>query len=179
LRGFPYWSDLPRSIDRCGGLPGAHGPANSVANPTAKDARVTDAPHPLTPQDALVAIMVAASASDSNIRTSELVKIQSMLNHLPIFADYDIDRLSRVTRMVFELFENEEGLEALFGLVRDNLPTRLNETAYALACDVAAADGRLSGEELRLLEEIRDELNIDRLHAAAIERGARARHMVL
>ena len=30
--------------------------------------------------------------------------------------------------------------------------------------------------ELRLLEEIRYELDIDRLHAAAIERGARARH---
>jgi hypothetical protein len=30
---------------------------------------------------------------------------------------------------------------------------------------------------LRLLQEIRDELNIDRLAAAAIERAARARHM--
>jgi hypothetical protein len=29
-----------------------------------------------------------------------------------------------------------------------------------------------------MLEEIRYELNIDRLHAAAIERGARARHIV-
>ena len=61
---------------------------------------------------------------------------------------------------------------------RDNLPERLFETAYALACDVAAADGTLAESELRLLEEMRYELNIDRLHAAAIERGARARHMV-
>ncbi|HHC28973.1 MAG TPA: 2-dehydro-3-deoxyphosphooctonate aldolase, partial [Rhodobacterales bacterium] len=53
------------------------------------------------------------------------------------------------------------------------------ETAYALACDVAAADGTLHTPELRLLEEIRYELDIDRLHAAAIERGARARHMTL
>jgi hypothetical protein len=30
-----------------------------------------------------------------------------------------------------------------------------------------------------MLEEIRDELELDRLHAAAIERGARARHMTL
>ena len=35
----------------------------------------------------------------------------------------------------------------------------------------------LDEAELRLLEEIRYELNIDRLHAAAIERGARARHL--
>jgi hypothetical protein len=32
--------------------------------------------------------------------------------------------------------------------------------------------------ELRLLEEIRHELKVERLHAAAIERGARARHLV-
>ena len=140
---------------------------------------VTDDPTPLTPQDALVAIMIAASASDSKIRTAELVKIQSMINHLPVFADYDIDRLSRVSKMVFELFEAEEGLDALFGLVRGTLPARLNETAYALACDVAAADGRANNEELRMLEEIRHELNVDRLHAAAIERSARVRHMVV
>jgi tellurite resistance protein len=67
----------------------------------------------------------------------------------------------------------------LFGLIRETLPERLNETAYALACDVAAADGEIAQSELRMLEEMRYELNIDRLHAAAIERGARARHMTL
>lgn len=135
-------------------------------------------PHSLTPQDCLVAIMVAISASDENIRTAELVKIQSAVNMLPVFADYDIDRINRVSSIVFDLFEQEDGLDALFGLTRDNLPERLYETAYALACDVAAADGNLAESELRLLEEIRYELSIDRLHAAAIERGARARHVI-
>ncbi|UWR03519.1 tellurite resistance TerB family protein [Ruegeria conchae] len=133
-------------------------------------------PHPMSPQDCLVAIMVAVSASDENIRTAELVKIEGAVNMLPVFAGYDIDRTRRVSQIVFDLFEQEDGLDALFGLIRDNLPERLNETAYALACDVAAADGTLAETELRLLEEIRYELSIDRLHAAAIERGARARH---
>ena len=43
-------------------------------------------PHPLTPQDCLVAIMIAVSASDEEIRTSELVIIQSIVKHLPIFS---------------------------------------------------------------------------------------------
>jgi tellurite resistance protein len=134
-------------------------------------------PHPLTSQDCLVAVMIAVSASDQNIRTAELVKIESSVNLLPIFADYDIDRIRNMSDLVFQLFDQEDGLDALFGLIRDNLPERLFETAYALACDVAAADGTLREEELRLLEEIRYELDIDRLHAAAIERGARARHL--
>ena len=134
-------------------------------------------PAPLTAQDALVAIMVAVSASDEDIQTAELVKITSTVNHLPVFGNYDADKISKVSAVVFDLFSQEDGLDALFGLVRDALPEHLYETAYALACDVAAADGRLRESELRLLEEIRYELDIDRLHAAAIERGARARHM--
>ncbi len=134
-------------------------------------------PHPLSPQDCLVMVMIAVSASDEDIRTSELVKIESAVNNLPVFADYDPDRIKVVAQIVFDLFSVEDGLDALFGLVRDNLEDRLYETAYALACDVAAADGTLDETELRILEEIRYELNIDRLHAAAIERGSRARHL--
>lgn len=133
--------------------------------------------HVLSAQDCLVAMMVAVSASDENIRTAELIKIQSSVNMLPVFGEYDIDRITVVSQFVFDLFEQVDGLDALFGLIRENLPERLYETAYALACDVAAADGRLAEPELRLLEEMRYELNLDRLHAAAIERGARARHL--
>ncbi|MGB5863891.1 MAG: tellurite resistance TerB family protein [Sulfitobacter sp.] len=131
----------------------------------------------LSAQDCLVAVMIAVSASDDDIGTAELIKIQAAVNLLPIFAGFDVDRIKTVSQMVFDLFEQEDGLDALFGLVKEALPDRLNETAYALACDVAAADGTLEETELRLLEEIRYELNIDRLHAAAIERGARARHL--
>ena len=133
----------------------------------------------LTPQDALVAIMIALSAADETIRTAELVQIANIVENLPIFAQYDQERLSEMGQLVMGLVEQEDGLDKLFGLVRRYLPERLRETAYALACDVAAADGRITGPEGRMLEEIRDELALDRLHAAAIERGARARYQTL
>ncbi|MCB1391378.1 MAG: tellurite resistance TerB family protein [Rhodobacteraceae bacterium] len=129
----------------------------------------------MSPQDCLVALMLTVSVADSAIRTEELLAIEQVVNHLPVFAGYDSDRIKVVSQTVFDLMEEEDGLDALFGLLRDALPERLNETAYALACDIAASDGTLKQTELRLLEEIRHELSIDRLHAAAIERGARAR----
>ncbi len=140
---------------------------------------MSDLPHSLSPEDTLVAVMLAVSVSDSKMRTAELLRIETSVNHLPVFASYDMDRIRKVSEIVFDLFSEDDGLDALFGLVRENLPDYLWETAYALACDVAAADGTLHGPELRILEEIRYELSIDRLHAAAIERGARARHMTL
>ena len=134
-------------------------------------------PPSLSPQDGLVALLIAVSAADTDLRTAELLTIEQMVNYLPVFAGYDPDRIKTISQTVFDLLEEEDGLDALFGLMRDSLPERLNETAYALACDVAVADGALSQSELRMLEEIRHELNIDRLHAAAIEWGARARHL--
>ncbi|MGE0613444.1 MAG: Tellurite resistance protein TerB, partial [Hyphomicrobiales bacterium] len=48
-------------------------------------------------------------------------------------------------------------------------------TAYALAVEIAAADLDVQPEEMRLLELLAEQLNLDRLITAAIERGARAR----
>ncbi|MEM7487968.1 MAG: tellurite resistance TerB family protein [Pseudomonadota bacterium] len=132
-----------------------------------------------TAQDALVALMITVSASDATIRTSELLTIQSIVNHLPLFADFDEDRLEGIAQTVFDLLEEEDGLDAIMGLVKNAVPATHLETAYALACDVAAADGNVMQSELQLLRELRYEFDIDPLHAAAIERGARARHLTL
>ena len=136
-------------------------------------------PSDYTPADTLVAIMITISASDETIRTSELVTIERIINHLPAFADFDIARLKDISNGVLDLFAEEDGLDILWEGVRATLPERLFETAYAMACDVAVADGKVLESELQMLEEMRHELNIDRLRAAAIERGARARHMVV
>ena len=132
----------------------------------------------MSSQDALVSIMVAVSASDDKVSKRELLSIIRIVEHLPIFSGYDKRRIKIIAQTVFDIFEEEDGLEALFGLIEQSLPQRLFETAYALACDVAAADGMLEEIEIRFLQEIRYELNIDRLHGAAIERGARARHLL-
>jgi tellurite resistance protein len=131
---------------------------------------------PFSPQDCLVALMIGTSMSDETVRTAELVQITTILGNLPIFAAYDPERVTGVGLQVMRLLEDEDGLDRLFALVRERLPQRLWETAYALACEVAAADSRITEPEGRMLEEIREELEIDRLHAAAIERGARARY---
>ncbi len=130
-----------------------------------------------TPQDALVAIMVTTSAADEAMSAPELLSIERIVNNLPAFAGYDADRIRNVSQTVGDMLSEEDGLDAILGLVKEALPEHLNETAYAMACDVAAADGRVKMTELRFLEMVRYELNVGRLAAAAIERGARARHM--
>ena len=87
----------------------------------------------LSAQDCLVAVMIAVSASDEDIRTTELLKIQTAVNMLPVFSGYDVDRISSVSSMVFDLFEQEDGLDALFGLIKGALPDR-NGLCVGLRC---------------------------------------------
>ncbi|HEX7970266.1 MAG TPA: tellurite resistance TerB family protein [Stellaceae bacterium] len=124
---------------------------------------------------AIIYTMVLVSAADTDMTDAELQIIGDIVNHLPVFRDYDRKRLTKDLRECAQLLSKEDGLEAALKAIKGAMPQKLRETAYAVACDVAAADGEASQEELRLLEILRHRLGIDGLIGAAIERGARAR----
>jgi tellurite resistance protein len=125
---------------------------------------------------ALIYTMVLISASDREMTDAELRKIGEIIGSLPVFADYPRDQLPQTAAACADLLDVEEGLDKAFALIEQGLPVKLRETAYALACEVAAADGRIPDEEARMLEMVRHRLHIERLAAAAIERAARARY---
>ncbi|HET8728625.1 MAG TPA: tellurite resistance TerB family protein [Alphaproteobacteria bacterium] len=128
---------------------------------------------------ALIYTMVLAAASNGDMTDREIHTLGEMVNFLPVFRTFDHDRLPRLTRETVDLMRDEDGLDKALDAIETALPEHLRETAYAIACDVIAVDGQASQEELRLLEMLRDHLDIDRLHAAAIERGARVRNRTL
>ncbi|MBI1206311.1 MAG: hypothetical protein GC191_03360 [Azospirillum sp.] len=128
---------------------------------------------------ALIYTMVLVSAADADMTDAELETIGENVRHLPIFRGFDVDRLPVIALECSKLLADPDGLDLALDTIKRKLPAKLRETAYAVACDIAAADPTVSQEALRLLEMLRHKLEIDRLSAAAIERGARARHMVL
>ncbi len=128
---------------------------------------------------ALVYTMVLVSASEGRMSDRELGVMSRIVRHLPVFATFDPDRIVEVGNDCAELLTRDDGLDVALARIAQALPTPLRETAYALACDVAAADGRPVEAELRMLEMIRHRLQLDRLVAAAIERAALARHRTL
>ncbi len=128
---------------------------------------------------ALIYTMVIVSAADSDMPDAELRIIADIVGDLPVFRDFDRRELPRVLNDCTDLIGRDEGLEETLKAIKTALPAKLRETAYAIACDLVAADGEATQEELRILELIRHRLNIDRLIALAIERGARARFQTL
>jgi len=133
----------------------------------------------ISPQAALIHVMVTMSAVDARMSDAELAKIGNIISVLPAFRDFSTERLLPTARECAAILEEDDGLETVLGLAKEALPPHMLETAYALAVEVAAADLSVGQEELRLLELIRHGLGVDRLTAAAIERGARARHQTV
>ena len=128
---------------------------------------------------ALIYTMIIVSAADSDMPDAELRIIADIVGDLPVFRDFDRDELPRVLNDCTDLIGRDDGLEETLKAIKTALPTKLRETAYAIACDLVAADGEATQEELRVLEMIRHRLSIDRLIAVAIERGAKARFQTL
>jgi len=127
--------------------------------------------------DAMIYTMVLASAADRDMTDNELRAIGEVVKYLPVFRGFDSSHIARIAGACAGLLSDDDGLDTAIAFIRENLPGHLLETSYAIACDIVAADGRANQEELRLLEMLRHGLELDRLTAAAIERGARARHM--
>jgi uncharacterized membrane protein YebE (DUF533 family) len=129
----------------------------------------------LSPQEALVYTMVVAAESDHEIAEAEIKIIGDLVNHLPIFRGLDRAAMTRMATACSKLLGQSGGADKVFELIRQALTPPLRDTAYALACDVIAVDSRLNRNEMRILEQVRIELEVDPVMARAIEQVAEVR----
>jgi len=133
----------------------------------------------LNHHEALVYVMVAMAAVDRTMTDAEFTRIGQMVSHLPIFADFDIENLVETAKKCGEILSQSGGLDETLDAISDGIPDKLRATAYALAVEVAAADFQVKQEELRFLALLGEQVKLDKLTMAAIERGAKARLAII
>src|ERR1700722_6890636 len=129
----------------------------------------------LDPHGALIYTMVIVTGAEANLPPTEVAIIGDIVGHLPVFRNFDRRKLAGHLNACASLLLRDDGLNATLEAIKQALPANLRETAYAIACDLVAADGEATQEGLQPLDLMRETLQIDRLIAAAIERGTRAR----
>jgi tellurite resistance protein len=132
-----------------------------------------------TAHEALIYLMVVTSAADRDMTDVELGRIGDVVRTWPIFEDFDDKRLVKVAQDCQQLLHEDGGLRKVITLAQAAIPLHLHETAYAAAFEVAAVDMEMRMEELRVLQLLRQELAVDPLTVAAIERANKARHRSL
>lgn len=133
----------------------------------------------LSTQDALIYLMVISATSDAAVSEREMQSIARLVTHLPVFGDFELDRLGAVVTEAVDLVKDSSSLDRVLAMVLGAIPERLHDTAYALAAEVANADLEMRLEERRVLQLLRDNLAVDDATAAAIDRATKARHRTL
>jgi hypothetical protein len=131
----------------------------------------------LSPQAALIYVMVIVSASDAEMSDRELHTIGEAVKTLPAFEGFEPEGLIRVAQECATVLGEPNGLEAALSMVKEGIPPHLRETAYLLGLDLALSHRPVENVELRILDRLRSMLALDKLVAAALEHSARARFM--
>jgi len=130
----------------------------------------------LTAHEALIFVMVMASAVDNAMNDKELGRIGQLVDILPVFEGFEKERLIEVSQRCAQILAGPEGLDIALEVIRDTVPPHSYDTAYALAVEIMAVDLWVRPEEIRLLQMLRDRLQLDKLTCAAIEHSAIARY---
>jgi len=129
----------------------------------------------LTPQEALIYIMVTTSAANATLTINQLQSINDIVSHYPVFNGFDFDRLDALAAECYTYLEEPDGLERILDTAHSALPEKLQETAFALAVEVAASDLNVKQEELMFLQLLSDHWNLDELTVAVLKHSARIR----
>ena len=119
------------------------------------------------------------SAVDRAMTDAELARIGEIVSHLPMFHDYDQDKLVKTAEACGEVLSSDGGLEQVL-LPRGRCAAEA-AARNRLCGGARGGRGRSRGQARGdpLSRNASEKLLLDRLIVAAIERGIRARNTVL
>ncbi|MBD2314984.1 tellurite resistance TerB family protein [Desertifilum sp. FACHB-1129] len=107
----------------------------------------------LGPAEAFAAIALIAVASDGYITDTECQALSTTLARMQLFRSYPNDVMRRMFDKLLSILQRE-GLEVLFNAATAALPHDLKETAFAVTTDIVLADGQVTSEEEKLLNDL-------------------------
>jgi len=125
--------------------------------------------------EALIHLMVVVSASDRDMTDTELARIGQVVRSWPIFMDFDPERLIEAAQDCQKRLARDGGLGDVLALAGEAIPAHVGDTAYSMVLEIAAADLEMRLEERRVLELVRQTLDIDPGLARSIALGVKAR----
>jgi len=119
----------------------------------------TNEPTKLTKEESFAAITLAAVAADGVITEEEANGLVVGLVRMKLYAGYNGNQMGNMLNKLVNIVR-KQGVEALVGMARENLPKELAETAFAVATDLALADGEIAEQEKAILTKIQLALGI-------------------
>jgi tellurite resistance protein len=121
----------------------------------------------LTKEESFAGIVLAAVAADGVITEEEAQGLVISLVRMKTYAGYTGNQMSALLNKLIGIIK-KQGVDALVNLSKESLPLELRETAFAVATDLALADGEIADQEKEILTKIQQGLDIPESKAVNI-----------
>ena len=113
----------------------------------------------LSKEEAFAAISLVAIAADGVITEEEARGMFVQFYRMKTFSGFSDNQMSSMLNKLINIIK-KQGLEALVNLAKESLPENMKATAFAVATDLALADGEIAEEEKKLLTKVQQSLGI-------------------
>ena len=121
----------------------------------------------LTKEESFAGIVLAAVAADGVITEEEAQGLVISLVRMKTYAGYTGNQMSALLNKLIGIIK-KQGVDALVNLSKESLAQDLRETAFAVATDLALADGEIADQEKEILTKIQLDLEIPESKAVNI-----------
>ena len=107
-----------------------------------------------------MAVLVGAATADGILRRDENSRLTELLGSSRFGLGIGIEATTAATTRALNLLA-DHGLAAVLSACAEAIPPDLRATAFALAVDLALADGRLGSRESALIDQLQGALRIE------------------
>jgi tellurite resistance protein len=114
----------------------------------------------LSRSEAVVAVLAGCAAVDGVLRAEEAGRLNEILTSSRWVLESGVEAMAGVTTRALNLIA-DHGLSAVLSACAEAIPAELRATTFALAMDLALADGRLGSRENALIDQLQRALRID------------------
>jgi tellurite resistance protein len=121
----------------------------------------------LTQQEAFFAIMLLVVAADGEIADSEVISMYGVTKRMKLYAGLPENQHVALIKKLAGILK-KHGPKVLLEKAAATLPANLKPTAFAVATDLAFADGTVENEERAILEAIYQHLGLAQEQATKI-----------
>jgi tellurite resistance protein len=116
-------------------------------------------PSKLTKEESFAAITLATVAADGVITEEEAQGLVVGLVRMKLYAGYSGNQMGAMLNKLVGIIK-KQGLDALVTMAKEGLPQDMRETAFAVAADLALADGEIAKEEKDILTKLQISLGL-------------------
>jgi tellurite resistance protein len=120
---------------------------------------IKDAETKLTKEESFAAVALAAIAADGAITEEEAQGLVVGLARMKLYSGHNTNQMGAMLNKLINIIK-KQGLDAVLSMSRESLPQDLKETAFAVATDLALADGEMAAQEKDLLTKLQQGLGV-------------------